>query len=155
MTKTKKPTTRTKTSAFWDTSAIAPLCCQQVQSQQARHYSRLYAPMIVWWGTTIEAWSTFNRLLRQRHLSISEYHQAMQTLDNLKLTWGEINPTDEVRQLTERLLHTNNLTAGDAMQLASALVWCDEKPKGRHFICADEKLTLASEAEGFTVIHLN
>ena len=155
MTKTKQTTRRTKTSAFWDTSAIAPLCCQQVQSQQARHYSRHYAPMIVWWGTMIESWSTFNRLLRQRHLSTSEYNQAMQTLDKLKLTWGEINPTDEVRQLTERLLHTHNLTAGDAMQLASALVWCDEKPKGRHFICADEKLTLASEAEGFTVIHLN
>ena len=110
--------------------------------------------MIVWWGTLIEAWSTMNRLLRQRHLSTAEYNQALQTLDKLKLTWGEIYPTDEVRDLTERLLRTYNLTAGDAMQLGGALVWCDRKPKGRHFICADEKLTLASETEGFTVIHL-
>ena len=42
--------------------------------------------MIVWWGTLIEAWSTFNRLLRQRHLATSEYTQALQTLDKLKLT---------------------------------------------------------------------
>ena len=110
--------------------------------------------MIVWWGTLIEAWSTFNRLLRQRHLATGEYTQALQTLDKLKLTWGEISPTDEVRNLTERLLRTHNLTAGDALQLASALVWCEEKPKGRHFLCADEKLTLASATEGFTVLHL-
>lgn len=143
-----------KIPAFWDTSAIVPLCCQQVQSQPARHYIRSYAPMIVWWGTLIESWSTFNRLLRQRHLSVSEYNQAFQTLDQLKLTWGEISPTDELRQLAERLLRTHNLTAGDAMQLASALIWCSEKPKGRILICADDKLSLTSEAEGFTVIHL-
>lgn len=154
MTKTKRIPTRPQPAAFWDTSAIAPLCCQQVQSRQARHYSRHYTPMIVWWGSMIEAWSAFNRLLRQGHLSTSEYSQAIQTLDKLKLTWGEIIPTDEVRLLTERLLRTHHLTAGDALQLASALVWCDGKTKGRHFICADEKLTLASEAEGFTVIHL-
>jgi uncharacterized protein len=154
VTKTKKTITKITTAAFWDTSAIVPLCCQQVQTQQARHYSRHYVPMIVWWGTTIEAWSTFNRLLRQKHLSSGEYRQAIQTFDKLKTMWGEISPLDEVRQLSERLLRTHNLTAGDAMQLASALVWCDERPKGRHFICADEKLTIASEAEGFMVIHL-
>lgn len=92
--------------------------------------------------------------MRQKHLSPAEYNQANQTFDKLRTMWGEISPLDEVRQLSERLLRTHNLTAGDALQLASALVWCNEKPKGRHFLCADEKLTMAGEAEGFTMIYL-
>ena len=48
----------------------------------------------------------------------------------------------------------NRLRAADALQLAAALVWCRQRPHGRAFVVADDGLSDAAEAEGFTVIRL-
>jgi len=46
------------------------------------------------------------------------------------------------------------LRAADALQLASALVWCGAYASGRAFICADTRLSDAADKEGFNVIRL-
>jgi len=36
-------------------------------------------------------------------------------------------------------------------QLAAALVWCQERPRRRSFVCFDDRLSLAAEKVGFAV----
>jgi len=42
--------------------------------------------------------------------------------------------------------------AGDALQLAAALAWSDEPPQGSGFVCLDDRLRTAAQAEGFAVL---
>ncbi|MGH9843387.1 MAG: hypothetical protein ACREEM_32010 [Blastocatellia bacterium] len=59
-----------KTSrAFWDTSAIVPLCCQQDNSAQFRRLRRQMPNVSAWWGATVEARSALARLLKEGKLT--------------------------------------------------------------------------------------
>jgi len=141
-------------TAFWDTSALVPLCCFQPQSAQARQAARSYSRQVVWWGTVIEAVSSLNRLTRAGTLNAKESKQAFDRLDYLRKRWNEVQPTEEVRERAERLLRVHRLRAADALQLAAALVWCVDRPQGRALIGADGILLHAAGAEGFTIINL-
>ena len=141
-------------TAFWDTSALVPLCCFQPQSAQARQVARTYSRQVVWWGTVIEAVSSLNRLIREGTLNPKESGQAFARLDYLRGRWNEVQPTEEVRDRAERLLRIHKLRAADALQLAAALVWCGDRPQGRTLIGADSYLSEAAGAEGFTVVRL-
>jgi predicted nucleic acid-binding protein len=155
--KTKRPHPPVRAQsvpAFWDSSAIIPLCCQQPQSTAARQSARIYNTQIVWWGTVIETFSSIYRLTRKSGLTVKEGQAAVKALAALQHKWNEILPSDEVRKTAERLLRTHPLRAADALQLASALVWCGAYPSGRVFICADARLSDAADKEGFNVIRL-
>ena len=141
-------------TAFWDTSALVPLCCFQPQSAQARQAARTYSRQVVWWGTVIEAVSSLNRLTREGTLKPKESSQAFARLDYLRGRWNEVEPTEEVRDRAERLLRIHKLRAADALQLAAALVWCVDYPQGRALIAADGILSDAAGAEGFIVIRI-
>jgi uncharacterized protein len=141
-------------TAFWDTSALVPLCCFQPQSAQARQAARTYSRQVVWWGTAIEAVSSLNQLTREGTLNPKESSQAFARLEYLRGRWNEVQPTDEVRDRAERLLRVHRLRAADALQLAAALVWCGDHPQGRTMIGADGHLSDAAGAEGFAVIRL-
>jgi predicted nucleic acid-binding protein len=147
-------TTERPVSAFWDTSGIVPLCCFQSQSSQASRTARLYSRQIAWWATPVEAAGAFNRLYREKSLTSEGRQQALNRLAYLRQQWNEIQPSDEIRDTAERLLNVHKLSAADALQLSAALVWCNHRPRGRHFIGAGGDLTSAAEAEGFRVIHL-
>jgi len=140
--------------AFWDTSAIVPLCCYQTQSAQASRVGRLYARRTVWWTTRVEAVSSFHRLLRDDELTREGLEQALERLSRLRQSWNEVQPADEIREIAERLLGVHRLRAADALQLAAAQVWCRHLPRGRHFVGADGHLSRAAETEGFTVLRL-
>lgn len=43
------------------------------------------------------------------------------------------------------------LRAADALQLAAALLWCEEQPHGEGFVTLDERLADAAANEAFTV----
>ena len=141
-------------TAFWDTSAIVPLCCLQAQSGQARQTARVYARQVVWWVSLVECMSSFYRLAREGHLTIRETRQALERVEYLRGRWAEVQPTEEVRRQAERLLRTHRLRAADALQLSAALVWCANHPRGRTFVGADNNLAEAAESEGFLVIRL-
>ena len=141
-------------TAFWDTSALVPLCCFQPQSAQARQVARTYSRQVVWWGTVVEAVSSLNRLTREGTLNSKESGQAFARLNYLRTRWNEVQPTEEVRDRAERLLRVHKLRAADALQLAAALVWCRNRTQGRALIGADGNLSEAAAAEGFTIIQL-
>jgi predicted nucleic acid-binding protein len=92
--------------------------------------------------------------MREGGLTVKESQAAVKALASLQNKWNEILPSDEVRKTAERLLRTQPLRAADALQLASALVWCGAYPSGRVFICADARLSEAADKEGFNVIRL-
>lgn len=137
--------------AFWDTSAIVPLCCFQDKSQTLRTLRRKYE-VVAWWATSIEAQSALKRLVSQNIISQNAYTQSVNRLEIQKDTWREILPTEKVRNLAKDLIETQNLRTLDALQLASALVWCFERPKGRIFVCCDDKLSEAAGNLSFTVL---
>jgi len=149
--KRSRPTVAT-TAAFWDTSAIVPLCCFQPQTSSASIAARRYNPQIVWWVTAVEALSGFRRLLREKNLTIEGHQQAIQRLAYLQRRWSEIQPAEDIRDMAERLLAVHPLRPADSLQLAAALIWCSGRTRGRHFVCSDGILCAAAELEGFTVV---
>ena len=138
-------------TAFWDASALVPLCCRQPETTAASRLARQYKKIEVWWGTVIEVQSAFSRLVREKEMTGAEFKQAMARLRVLRDSWFEILPTQEVRDLAEAALMKYELRASDSFQLAAALVWCDEKPRNRPFICFDARLAEAAEAAGFKI----
>lgn len=153
MPKTNPPQS-SSSSAFWDTSAIVPLCCQQIQTQKARQAYRFFSGMVVWWATQVECASALYRLEREKELTSQQTQQSLLKLEKYCWRWDEIAPSDEVRAPAESLLKKHQLRAADSLQLAAALVWCNSHPKGRAFVCDDSKLLLAAETEGFNVVHV-
>ena len=155
MTAKPKRTRVVPSTAFWDTSAIVPLCCFQPQSSSARKTGRHYSRQIVWWITVVESVSAFQRLTREKYLTPEGRQQAVRRLQYLRQRWNEIQPTEEVRDTAERLLAVHSLRAADAFQLAAALIWCSHQPRGRHFVGSDGDLCAAAEKEGFAVIRVS
>lgn len=145
-------TERKASSAFWDASTIVPLCCQQNLSQGIRKRWRETARVIVWWGTTVEVRSAISRLHGEGILTVKGRQHALARLEVLRQEWREMMPGDKVRSLAEGLPDAYGLRALDSFQLAAALVWCNEKPKNRMFVCDDSKLSVAAQTVGFTVV---
>jgi uncharacterized protein len=137
--------------AFWDASAIVPLCCSQAATAQGRQLRRESKRMVVWWGTPLEARSAFARLVREGRLTPAGRVTAIRLLGQLRVAWDEILPTEKVRSLAEDLPDAHNVRAADAAQLAAALVWCRERPKQQPLVCFDERLRTAATALGFSV----
>lgn len=145
-------TKRKAVSAFWDASAVVPLCCQQNLSQSMRKLWRETSRVVVWWGTTVEVRSAISRLHSEGLLPAKGRQQALARLEVLRQEWREMMPSDKARSLAEGLPDAYGLRALDSFQLAAALVWCNEKPKNRVFVCDDSKLSVAAQAVGFTVV---
>ncbi len=143
-----------KPTAFWDASALAPLCVQEGTTNQVRRHLRQYAP-VVWWGSVVEVHSAIARLHREAALSLSERDGALSRLALLTQGWREILPDDALRNIAGRLLDTYSLRAADSLQLAAALIWCQQRPEGKTFICGDRRLSEAAESAGFVVAQLS
>ncbi|MGH9204463.1 MAG: type II toxin-antitoxin system VapC family toxin, partial [Vicinamibacterales bacterium] len=79
--------------AFWDASAIVPLCCSQPATAQGRRLRRDLKRMVVWWGTPLEARSAFARLVREGQLTAEERVTAVRLLGQLRVAWDEILAT--------------------------------------------------------------
>ena len=137
--------------AFWDSSAIVPLLCRQPETSIVRQYWRRLGRIIVWWGTPVEVQSALARLKRDGEITEKEYDQALKKLEALRDLWSEITPTMRVRDIAETLPSANNIRAADALQLAAALVWTNEKPRNKPFVCFDKILIAAARAQGFAV----
>lgn len=144
-----KPATKV---AFWDTSALVPLCCQQNLSQSLRKRWRETARVVVWWGTTVEVRSALSRLHSEGMLTAKGRQHALARFEVLRQEWREMLPGDKVRSIAEGLPDAYGLRALDSFQLAAALVWCNEQPKNRVFVCADSKLALVAQTVGFAVV---
>jgi predicted nucleic acid-binding protein len=138
-----------KTSrAFWDTSAIVPLCFQQDASHQLRQRRPNVA---VWWGMMVEARSAMARLVNEGKMSMTGLQQAVARLEAQRSSWLEVAPSDKVRDLAAEMPEQYGLRALYSFQLAAALVWCRERPRRRLFVCCDVVLVNAAVGAGFDI----
>ena len=136
---------------FWDASAIIPLCLNEKASQTVKPLLKTDDDIVVWWMTYIECLSALSRRQRERILHPGDAGKARAVLSALAAAWSEVQPTERVRGRADRLLSIHPLRAADAMQLAAALVWAQETPRGFDFICLDQNLREAALKEGFSI----
>lgn len=137
---------------FWDTSALVPLLIPQPASARLAELLRRDPALALWWGTPVEVVSGLARLQRERALTRSGLRQAQGLLEGLQTDAFEIQPTEEVRFRALRLLAVHRLRAADALQLAAALLWSRERPRGAGFVSMDDRLRAAAAREGFQVL---
>ena len=137
---------------FWDTSAVVPICVPESSSTAARELLVEDASLVVWWGTRTECVSALMRRTREGGLTRPDERAARHVLHLLSQSWMEMQPSDTVRSLAERLLAVHRLRAAHALQLAAAILWCGQHPAGQGFVAFDERLRDASHREGFTVL---
>lgn len=141
-------------AAFWDTSALVPLCVPNQASPRLHQLAHRYSP-VVWWATPVEATSALARELRAGSLTPNEHADAHGSLAILKRKWQEVQPSEPLRTLAEELLDRYPLSAADALQLAAAYTWSDRRPFNRYFISGDKRLLNAARSMGFRAISID
>lgn len=141
-------------TAFWDASAIVPLCVHETASRTAQSQLRKFSP-VVWWGSVVEIHSAICRLHRQKQITDAGKQGAMARLQLLNRGWKEILPGDQLRELAQELLDEYSLRAADSLQLAASLIWCGQRPSRRNFSCGDQRLSHAARSLGFSVIEFS
>lgn len=137
--------------AFWDSSALVPLCLTQSATEKAEAWAQQFN-MAVWWGASVEVHSAIARIHRSGELTDEEKSDAEACLQALADRWREVLPSDSIREEAKAALDTYPLRAADSLQLAAALIWCRNRPTGRTFLCADTRLAEAAATAGFTVL---
>jgi predicted nucleic acid-binding protein len=137
-----------RTSAFWDTSALVPLCVRQGITPSVVSLYKSYQA-VVWWTTPVEIASALARLLRSREISSSDWAKARQVAVALADEWSVIQPSNALRANAAQLVDRYDMRAADALQLAAALEWCEDVPQGKVFLAADQKLQDAAVLSGF------
>lgn len=141
--------------SFWDTSAIVPLCLSESRSQSARRLWRLFESCNVWRETAVEVESTFARLEREGTLSADDYAFCVKQLARIESRWLVVEPSSRAIDLARTFPRQFGLRALDSLQLAAALVWCNEFPKNKVFVSADARLLKAAESIGFSIHDLS
>ncbi len=139
---------------FWDSSAIIPLCIEEPQTRIVQDIAKKDGALVVWWGTLVECYSAFSRLRRDGALTAEEDGQIRVLLASLAEAWTEIEPSDDIREISRRLLQNYPLRAADALQLSAAILWAEKTPRGHQVVCLDAKLRDALSKEGFAVLPL-
>jgi len=134
--------------AFWDTSALVPLCVHQGTTPNAIALYKLHS-VVVWWTTSVEIASALARLLRMKQISPADCAKARKLANVLSDSWSVIQPSDALRTRALHLVERCDLRAADSLQLAAALEWCEGVPQGRVLLTADERLRQAAILNGF------
>lgn len=137
-----------QTPAFWDASALVPLCVRQDASSRAIVLYKMHE-VTIWWATPVEVASALARLLRMRQIDASEWTKATRLAKRLADSWSVVQPSDGLRTKAIQLVDHYDLRASDSFQLAAALEWCENAPRGRVFLANDQKLREAALLSGF------
>jgi len=136
---------------FWDSSAIVPLLVSESRSADLTTLIAEDKEMTMWWATPLECQSALHRRHREAPLEPGVMTTATERLRAVVEHADTVSPTDEVRRRAARLVSVHPLRAADALQLAAALIWCEEQPHGEVFVCLDARLRDAAQREGFDV----
>jgi predicted nucleic acid-binding protein len=134
--------------AFWDASALVPLCAHQGITPRVLALYRSYG-VVVWWATPVEIASALRRLVRMKQLTPDDWTVSRGLALALAESWSVIQPSDSLRAAAVQLVDRYDLKTADALQLAAALRWCEHIPQGRVFLAADQRLREAAVLSGF------
>jgi uncharacterized protein len=137
---------------FWDSSALVPVIVAETRSRELTAAFVADKDATIWWATPLECQSAIQRRHRESPLSAATLGTATARLRAIVEHADSVAPTDEVRRRAARLLAGHPLRAADALQLAAALIWCEEQPHSEVFVSLDERLAEAARKEGFDLI---
>ena len=144
--RTEKPVERH--FAFWDTSALVPLCVRETNTPRVVALYKRYEA-VVWWATPVEIASALARLARMKQLSPGDWATSQRLAAKLASEWLVIQPSNSLRARGTRLVDRYELRAADALQLSAALGWCEGDAQGAVFLAADKGLRDAALLTGF------
>lgn len=136
---------------FWDSSALIPLLLDEGRSTEVIRLFDADGAQTVWCLTEVEAASAIARKAREG-MSSERENAARSQLRFLRERWLEVSSVEGVQARALRLLSTHALRAPDALQLAAALVSCDERTESLPFVCLDDRLADAARKERFPVL---
>jgi|SRR5687768_5736481 len=136
---------------FWDSSAIVPLLAPEARSPEIALLVSEDKEMTMWWATPLECQAALHRRHRESPLDSEVMARASDRLRAIVEHADTVSPTDEVRRRAGRLVSVHPLRAADALQLAAALIWCEEQPHGEAFVSLDVRLRDAAQREGFDI----
>jgi hypothetical protein len=134
---------------FWDSSALLPYLVKEAMSEEVTVLLEADRAPLIWWATPVECVSALERRRREGSLDQKPYREGRGRLSDLLEEMSFVQPHPLVRSRAERLLAAHPLRSADALQLAAALVACDERPQGEAFVSFDSRLREAAEKEGF------
>ncbi len=137
---------------FWDTSALVALSVEEPHRQTALRVLEADEHIVVWWGTSIEYVAAISRRERDGSLTTDEVAAHLSRLNALSQVWYEVQPSQRIKTVAQRLLRVHPLRAADSLQLASALVASEDDPTSLGFVCFDARLNQAAAREGFTIL---
>ena len=118
--------------AFWDASALVPLCVRHGITPQAIALYKTH-DAVVWWVTPVEIASALARLLRRKQLDSRAWAKSNKLAKSLADSWSVIQPSDALRATSIQLVDRYDLRAADSFQLAAALEWCEHAPRVEYF----------------------
>lgn len=141
---------------FWDASAVVELCIEDSRTGVVDELAREDPELVVWWTTPVECASAIARRGREGVLSRADELASVELLDRISRSWVEVQPGDLVRSHAFRLLRVHPLRAGDALQLAAAIVWAGIPATGPlsrvELVTFDSRLANAARLEGLAVL---
>jgi predicted nucleic acid-binding protein len=140
----------TRVPAFWDTSALVPLCVRQRTTPAAVALYKTH-DVVIWWATEVEIASALARLARMKQITPGDHAKARKLAKTIADSWSVVQPSDALHAKAVQLVDRHDLRAADALQLAAALEWCEHAPQGQRFLTADQRLREAAEFSGFDV----
>lgn len=136
---------------YWDSSAVIPLLVTEDSSATMEDQLRDDPAVVTWWGTVVECASALARLERDGALAANDVRDALARSREAAEGWIEVPASSAVREQAMRLLRVHPLRAGDAVQLAAAIVAADFQPGTLEFVTMDARQAEAAEREGFRI----
>src|SRR5713226_2633369 len=88
--------------AFWDTSALVPLCAHQGITPRVIALYRNYG-MVVWWATPVEIASALRRLVRMKQLTPDDWVTSRRLALDLAESWRMVQPSNALRSNAAQL----------------------------------------------------
>lgn len=137
---------------YWDSSALLPLLVHEDVSHRADELLGDDPSIVTWWGSAVECASALARREREELLAPDDATAALARLRTASAAWTEVPATPIVREQAMRLVRVHPIRAGDAMQLAAAIVAADFQSSLLEIVTFDRRLAGAAEREGFTVL---
>ena len=135
---------------YWDSSALVNLLIAQPGSPDLNPVLDEDPGVATCWLTPVECWSALGRLRRMGAISDGVEADGRERLAAVLEDVSEVPLTEPLRVLAGRLLRTHDLRAGDAVQLAAALLW-GQRVSDPVLVSLDRRLARAALLEGLPV----
>jgi len=137
---------------FWDSSALVAIAVDEKATRSVRDLSREDPELMVWILSEVEITSALWRRRRANELTEIVRADAQRQMDLTLSNAVTVADVPAVVRRARRLLASHTLRVADAMQLAAALLACEDEPSRLPFVTIDDRLADAAAREGFTVV---